>query len=450
MDWHKSRTVAALAVLAAVAAGQTLGTPGVAVAPASSGEKQCMKLVVLVQEGVAVDALSAEAKCLLVAGNPDGGVYLFESAEPISPLQMQDFTTTVSKLPGVLHAEMLQPTTLPELEACGQPVDVSGQQCTVAFADATPSAGEFSGQDALQVLDFEWGQNLSQHHPVLVAVIDTGIDPAHPALAGHVAGDGYDFVADRLGGVDQSNGLDDDGDGYVDEAHGHGTHIASVVLLINPDARILPLRVLDADGNGDSYDVADAILYAVDHGANLINLSLSMKQPSAAVSMALEYARLMGVSVFVAAGNTSKKKVLFPANYDPRTFQLDVPLLPVGWKPSADAITAIASTDAQGHKAAFSAWGPTVDLVAPGVEIYGAMPGGGYAWWSGTSMSTAVATGVASLALSVGGPDMPISASQLLKKTAEPVDQLNPAYAGGLGKGYVDAAKAAWEAKKYN
>lgn len=420
------------------------------VSPGPGGAKQCAKVIVLTKEHVPASLLCSQAGCVLLAGSATNGMYLFESAEPISPLQFEAFAEKVSKLPGVVSSELLQPTGLPEIESCGMPVDVAGQQCTVAFADATPSQGEFKGQQALGLIGFGWAQNLSEHKPVLVAVIDTGIDATHPALAGQVADDGWDFLAGAPGALDVSDGQDGDGDGLVDEAHGHGTHIASVILLVNPDVRILPLRVLDADGTGNSYDVAEAILYAVDHGAQVINLSLSMKQPSNAVAMALEYAALMGVSVFASAGNTAKKQVLFPASYDPRTFELDVPLLPPGWTPGADCVTAVAASNAFGKKADFSGWGVMVDLVAPGVDVYGAMPGGGYAWWSGTSMATAVASGVASLVLSIGGSDMPVSPQNVIKQTAKSIDQWNPAYVGGLGKGFVDAWDAAKEAKKFD
>lgn len=444
MHRHMTLALALLAAAAAASSAQTLGSPGPLVSPRSDGVKQCVRVVVLTQEHVSPQSLCSPVGAVLVASHPEGGMHLLESSKPMPPALAEAYAQQVAALPGVLVAELLQPASLPELDGCGAPAEVSGQQCTVAFADATPSDGEFEGQPALDLVGFDWAQWLSAHEPVLVAVIDTGIDASHPALAGRVAAHGWDFLAGHPGAMDVGNGRDDDGDGWIDEAHGHGTHVASVITLVNPDARILPLRVLDADGNGDSYDVAQAILYAVDHGAHVINLSLSMKGESNAVAVALEYAALMGVSVFASAGNTGKEKVLFPASYEARQFELDVPLLPVSWTPSADAVTAVAATDAHGEKAGFSAFGFTVDLDAPGIDVYGAMPGGGYAWWSGTSMATAVASGVASLVLSTGGTGMAVPAHAILKETAKPIDALNPTYAGKLGKGFVDA----WDAAK--
>jgi subtilisin family serine protease len=279
-----------------------------------------------------------------------------------------------------------------------------------------------------------------------VALIDTGVDSSHPAIKDNVVDFGWDFILDARGGADLSNGIDDDKDGYIDEAHGHGTHLASIIALMNPDVRILPLRVLDADGNGDSFDVADAITYAVDHGAQVINLSLSMKQPSTAVATAMEYAAFAGVSIFASAGNSGKEKIYFPGNYDPRTMSFDWPLAPPGWNASSETVTTIAAMGTCEIKASFSGYGKPVDLVAPGENIYGAMPGGGYAWWSGTSMSTAVASGVASLLFSVGGESLDVPPQDLLETTAEPLDWKNWPFKGKLGKGSIDAMKASYEA----
>jgi thermitase len=436
-----------MVALAPLAAGQVKGTA--LRAPPQVPEDKCVELVVMLDSSTSVIAVSAEAATQVLASEPGVNMHLLESLDKIPVSQAADFVAEVGQLPGVLAAELLRPVSVPEIEACGEPLGTSAQQCTISFADGTPSDAEFHAQDALSYVQYgkvaNWPYN--EHQPVLVAVIDTGIDPGHPALLGHVARTGWDFVDDRPGAIDVANGLDDDHDGWIDEAYGHGTFLASVIRLINPDANILPLRVLDADGNGNSFNVADAIYYAADHGAQVINLSLSMSDPSSTVACAMEYARYKGAAIYVSAGNTSKEKVLFPASYDPSIFKWG-PALPVDWVPSAATVTAVASTDAEGIKADFSAWGPEVDIVTPGIGIYGAMPGGGYAWWSGTSMSAAVASGVGSLVDSVvGAYALQHGTPSVLKVTAWSVDKFNQAYAGGLGTGFVNtfqAAKTAW------
>ncbi len=429
----------------AVAAQLASSPPAAAMLPQ---ELASVRVVVLLDEDAGVDMVCLQAAAKLLATSTGGEMHLIESLSQLPASDAGDFALAVGELPGVLSSELLQKVEMPEIDGCGEPVGVSAQQCTIAFADGTPSEGEWYGQDPLKDIKYKGVQWLSinEHEPALVAVIDTGVDASHPAIASNVVDFGWDFLEDQPGALDMANGLDDDGDGWADEAFGHGTHLSSIVVLVNPDARILPLRVLDADGNGDSFDVADAIYYAVDHGAQVINLSLSMKKTSVAVAVALEYANFAGVSVFASAGNTGKKKIYFPGNYDPRTIDFDLPFAPVGWSPSIDAVTTVAATANCDVKADFSSYGLPVDLVAPGVNIYGAMPGGGYAWWSGTSMSNAVASGAASLLLSVAGPELNAPPQHVLMMTADSVDWKNKDYKGMLGTGLIDALKAAIEA----
>jgi len=449
MRRHLIRWTATLIALAPVVAAQVTFSTGRATAVQADSK---VRLIVMLDADAGVDMVCGMASATPVAkACATEGLYLIESVEVLPSNQAATFAQQVGELPGVVYSEVVQAVRSPEVEACGAPIGVSAQQCTIAFADGTPSEGEFLDQDPLSDLGYAlaqmWWFN-NDHQPSLVAIIDTGVDASHPAIASKVVQFGWDFITELPQATDMANGIDDDGDGWVDEAFGHGTHLASIVTLLNPDARILPLRVLDADGNGDSFDVADAIYYAVDHGAQVINLSLSMKTQSLAVALALEYARFADVPVFTSAGNTGKQKVLFPGNYDPDKLDFDLPFLPVGWTPSKDAVTTVASVEECNVKAQFSAWGVSVDLVAPGVDIYGAMPGGGYAWWSGTSMSTAVASGVASLVLSVAGPDLSIPPAHLLMDTAQPVDWVNQEYFGLLGEGSVDAWQASVEASK--
>src|SRR5439155_11089608 len=106
-------------------------------------------------------------------------------------------------------------------------------------------------------------------------------DLTHPALLGHVdLKRSWDFVSGTAVPTDVGDGLDNDGDGFVDEAWGHGTHVAGIVARTAPGARLLIVRVLDADGRGDLLNVISGIHWAIDHGARGINMSLGMADPS--------------------------------------------------------------------------------------------------------------------------------------------------------------------------
>jgi subtilisin family serine protease len=212
-----------------------------------------------------------------------------------------------------------------------------------------------------------------------VAVLDSGVDMAHPALAAHLTG-GYDFV---------------DGDADPREAPsgagvGHGTHVAGLVALAAPEARIMPVRVLDAEGAGDMWRLARALVWASDpdadpttpDGADVINLSLTtLNHTHLMTDLVSEVANdQRGVVLVAAAGNSGSKEPEFPAGEGGSR------LLSVG--ASALGTTALA---------AFSNRGSWVDVAAPGERVSSTVPGGGFATWSGTSMAAALASGEVAL-----------------------------------------------------
>jgi hypothetical protein len=232
--------------------------------------------------------------------------------------------------------------------------------------------------------------------PVVVAVVDTGADLLHPGLPAANQWRNKSEVA---------NGVDDDGDGYVDDLIGwnfvagdnmpwddcgHGTHVAGIIAAHAnngrgiaggaPGVKILPVRVLNANGSGSSADVAAGVIWAADHGARVINLSLG-GGPSPGMEQAIAYARTKKVVTLAAAGNSYQagNPPTYPAAY-----------------PEAIAVAAIDST---GHHASFSETGTYVDIAAPGDLIWSTYGSGRtqYALMSGTSMATPYASAAAAL-----------------------------------------------------
>jgi subtilisin family serine protease len=211
---------------------------------------------------------------------------------------------------------------------------------------------------------------------VTVAVIDTGVQLDHPYLAEALA-PGYDFVDDDATPEDVADGVDDDGDGQADEAFGHGTHVSGIVHLVAPGARLMPLRVLNADGQGDIFTVAQAIRHAADHGADVINLSLGTASPSFLLADATRYAARRGALLLAAAGNGASAAPQYPA--------------------ANACVLAVTSLDAAGARSSFGNYGSWVDLAAPGESVFSAFPPGGFAWATGTSMAAPFAAGQAAL-----------------------------------------------------
>lgn len=272
----------------------------------------------------------------------------------------------------------------------GDLVGVEVDQPVTATAPATdPRRVE---QWALDRVRFEdaWGTpSTATGAGQTVAVIDTGVDAAHPDLTGRVLpGRVFLDLAPRTpgGGTDPS---------------GHGTHVAGVIAaaLDNgagiagaaPGALILPVQVLDARGNGWSSDVARGVNWAARHGATVINLSLGAPGPSCAQRVAIQRANERGVTVVAAAGNTGAGGgAQWPAAYD---FDRD----------GVDVI-AVAATTSLDQRVGFSTTGAYVDIAAPGAGILSTVPGAGYGLKSGTSMSTPYVAAAAALVRATGCP----------------------------------------------
>lgn len=276
----------------------------------------------------------------------------------------------------------------------------------------------YYSQNALDLLNLSQAEGISRGAGVTVAVVDTGIQLGHPALSASLSDDGYDFLDNDAVPSDEFLQLDTNGNGVFDEAAGHGTHIAGIIHLIAPEARIMPLRALDSDGVGDLSAVVQSIRYAVDHGARVINLSLGTPTWSDILHDAILYASSHGVVVVAAAGNLSSSTAQYPAG--------------------DRCALGITSSDAARVKSDFANYGGWVDFTSPGEQIYSAFPQDGYATWSGTSMAAPFVAGQAALILSVMPWLNPRQVALVIDDTAVPIDDLNPLYRGKLGAGEID------------
>ncbi len=218
--------------------------------------------------------------------------------------------------------------------------------------------------------------------------------------------------------------------------NGHGTHVAGTVAEVegnglaesgvSPEASILPVKVLSADGTGSDVDVAAGIVWAADHAARIVNLSLGGSEASTVLADAVAYARAKGVLVVAAAGNDGGT---------------------VGVPARLAGVLAVGAVDAALVRAPFSAGGRALDLVAPGVGILQqTLDGvGGYAdrSFSGTSMAAPHVAGVAALALAAGRATTALGLARLLTSTARDLgpEGRDPAYGAGLVQ--ADAALGA-------
>jgi len=244
---------------------------------------------------------------------------------------------------------------------------------------------------------------------VIVAVVDTGVDPNHPWFANHL-----------VPGQSFAGAAGDSGDG-----HGHGTHVAGIVRQAYPSARIMPIRVMDDRGVGSDYSISAGIVWAAENGAKVINLSLGGPGRSASLDTAVEYARSLDVVVVAAAGNSGEhgSPVMFPAAHD--------------------LAVAVAAVDGASNAASFSNRGFYVDVAAPGVGVISSLPGGGFGGMSGTSMAAPHAAGVFALLRSLRSDLDAASVIKHVESTSRDVGA--PGRDDVYGWGVVDAPRAAGE-----
>lgn len=235
------------------------------------------------------------------------------------------------------------------------------------------------GYDLRQYLGLDALTGLATGDGVTVAIIDTGFSSTHPMIGARLL-PGMDFVDGDNDPTDEQNLLDDDGDGLVDEAFGHGTHVAGVVAQIAPGADILPIRALDADGVGTIYAVVAAVEYAIEQDVDVLNFSFGTDDPSPSLQAVLSAAEQQGVIVVAAAGNSDRNVAQIPASY-----------------PSVISVAAFDPADRT--VASFGNYGRDVNVSAVGVAVRSAYRDEGITTMSGSSVASPVVAAQAALLL---------------------------------------------------
>jgi len=240
-----------------------------------------------------------------------------------------------------------------------------------------------------------WGT--STGYGVKVAILDTGIDGTHSDLEGKVAG-GHDFT----------------GIGSYSDDNGHGTHVSGTVAAIYsnnigvygvaPSASLYAVKVLDSTGSGYLEWIIAGIEWAITNKIDVINMSLGTTSDMQSLEDACNAAYEEGILIVAAAGNSGNK----PGNRDTVEY-------PGGYA----SVIAVAASDSNDARASFSSTGPDVELIAPGVSILSSILGGGYAYYSGTSMASPHVAGVAALVLAANSELTNVQVRSILQQTAE-------------------------------
>lgn len=298
-------------------------------------------------------------------------------------------------------------------------IDAGAAVADAIGANPFPSVPNLGGNSwNLDMIDAPevWAQGYTGQG-VVVAVVDSGVDYTHPDLANNIW---------TNSGEIPNNGIDDDGNGYVDDVrgwnfvdgsnnpmdlNGHGTHVSGTIAAENNNlgmtgvaynATIMPVRVMSSDGYGSSVNIANGIRYAANNGANVINLSLGGNY-SSLIQDAVNYATSVGAVVVMGSGNQGNTQPGAPA------FLATQSGIAVG---AVDINRAIANFSNQ-------AGVPVLNyVVAPGVNVYSTFPGNSYRNLSGTSMATPQVSGVVALMLSANPQLTPLDVESLINQTA--------------------------------
>jgi subtilisin family serine protease len=296
---------------------------------------------------------------------------------------------------------------LSSLQSSRAVASASKEPMAEAF-DTSPDDTDWPQQDGLRVAGFPRAWDVTQgSSKIVVAVVDTGVDAKHPDLRGALV-PGWDFIGN---------------DADPSDDYGHGTAVAGVIAARSNNhaggagicwrCLVMPIKVLDSKGNGDDTLIAAGIVWAVDHGARVINLSLGGPGSSVELENALAYANAKGVVLVAAAGNAGVTTQFYPAA-----------------DPHAVSVAATTVTDRRYSWSNFGSW---VRVAAPGCNVAPIL-GNGYGTFCGTSSATSVVAGLVALELSAQPAATATEAEDALVRAAVPL----PAF---VQYGRIDAGK---------
>jgi len=324
------------------------------------------------------------------------------------------------------------------------------------YLTATPDDPSFAQQTNLRTIqaDAAWDIIKGEQGNVVIAIVDGGTDIDHEDLQANIWTNPGEIAG---------NGIDDDGNGFVDDVHGwnfandtndpsglsttpasanHGSHTAGVASAVTNNgvgvsgtswnAKLMPVNAAGSTDDEGVPHAYEGVLYAINNGADIINMSWGRQDggPSQFEQDVMTVGADAGIALVSSAGNDGNAGLSYP--------------------PSYNGVLSVAATDDQDVKAGFSDWGPTVDLAAPGVNIRSTINNNSYGFLTGTSFSSPTVCGVIALVKALIPGYNGFQAGEQVRITADNIDAVvgNETFAGLLGRGRVNAFRAVTETDK--
>lgn len=372
------------------------------------------EIVVRYKQGINIQSRSQTLSQLRLSsvstiGRPEMGMELVRTQ---GGMAAQSAITALRSNPNVLYAE---PNYVVKLSP-----EMAGQAVAPVRSEG-PNDEFFAQQYAHKVSNSVAGWAINSGSPdVTIAIVDTGVDLKHPDLVDKIVA-GRDVV---------------DSDDQAMDGHYHGTHCAGIAAATTnnkvgiagfaPNVKIMPVRVLDNNGSGTSADVANGIIWAADHGAQVISMSLGGPSNPQIKKDAVDYALSKDAVLVAAMGNRGDGSQIFPA--------------------AQPGVLSVGATDINDKRASFSQYGTWISVSAPGVNILSTFPTyntsgkKNYGSISGTSMATPAVAGVVAL---IRSQNPKLNRKEVQAQLERGTDDLgDPGYDVYYGHGRINVAKA--------